>query len=82
MQMKLVTSRHATPRSHAEPSAGSSPATSWSTIHVFVDPGNRARPGRVTYGRVQVHYARSLRSASSREEKGMRKKEKESHDWS
>ncbi|GFN85461.1 hypothetical protein PoB_001196700 [Plakobranchus ocellatus] len=36
------------------------PAPSRSTIHAFMDPGNRARHGRFTYGRVRVHYARSL----------------------
>ncbi|GFO24834.1 hypothetical protein PoB_005133900, partial [Plakobranchus ocellatus] len=40
--------------------AGSSPAPSWSTIHAFMDPGNRVRHGRVTYGRVRIRYARSL----------------------
>ncbi|GFN82057.1 hypothetical protein PoB_000856300 [Plakobranchus ocellatus] len=47
---------------HSTPSpwvwaAGSSPAPSWSTIHAFMDPCNRVRHGRVTYGRVRVHYA-------------------------
>ncbi|GFO01977.1 hypothetical protein PoB_002848200 [Plakobranchus ocellatus] len=36
------------------------PAPSWSTIHAFMDLGTRARHGRVTYGRLRVHYARSL----------------------
>ncbi|GFN95129.1 hypothetical protein PoB_002163500 [Plakobranchus ocellatus] len=36
--------------------AGSSPAQSWSTIHVFMDRGNRVR-----HSRVQIHYAYSLK---------------------
>ncbi|GFO39350.1 hypothetical protein PoB_006585500 [Plakobranchus ocellatus] len=40
--------------------AVSIPASSWSTINAFMDPGNSVRHGRVTYGWVRVYYARSL----------------------